>query len=919
MSSHDSKQPAVPKFASFKPKPNASEAAASDVPSKPNDRARIDETKERYRRRRETRDDDRGHSKSKSHRHGRRRSRSEERHGARTVPLPRADSSRKDESSENQLFTVDKRGDPLIVRYGSNDRNRIPAYRRVGAGRILGAPGRITILRDGTKEVFSLGGNREGASAFRDRTYLAKVLRTRPRRFKQRPKAPDEQAAESDEEFVPLKQSRKRKRGQDQPNESSDEEQPNYRSIYGKPKAHEDSDSDLDDSSVTSSRDEEDLESQDPIKAKFIELSRRVKDHPGDIDSWLELAQAQETVLRLGEDTDAQSKDGAKGLANVKLSLYEEALPHAQSDADRERILLRLMREGSKVWSTKTLANRWAEVTKANEKSFALWKGRLNFELTNMTTFTFDGLREFHLERLHSLRGQLPKASVNFDDDPTKLCNELIYVFLRTTRFIYDAGFVELAVAAWQGILELTFARFAETYVPSTEEAMSSFKDFWESEVPRIGEDNAKGWQHFAEVEAMADLPEPKTDKPSRAPDTKDAYKAWASIEVEQTCNGKLPARTLDEGSEDDPYRVVMHSDIEPLIFYIPSAPASVKATLLDSFLLFCGVPPIDASGATRVAFDDPFVFRGGKAIERELTSQPTMIGHEPEDLSKQLPPFSRDGSHVAITSDVLFAGKDWFKYIVSWTNLYRSNEEPLKYDWIIKTVKQVALTFGFGQAAEYSLALSWNHDCRSSKKTAKTLLKQYSSSINLYNAYALAEWENGNEDLARNVYLSAASLQTTEEKDKQLLWNTWAWKELNSGERDQSLACFVSSIEESQSPNSSQQKLLTPPSTAQILKTRQKLLARRDYSLSSGNIVSSILFAQSLALLEYLTAEGGTESRSDKQGNISAAIESILAFSNELISRHFGAHGAHEQLLQFGARLLYFHASHGSVSLLWC
>ncbi len=38
-------------------------------------------------------------------------------------------------------------------------------------------------------------------------------------------------------------------------------------------------------------------------------------------------------------------------------------------------------------------------------------------------------------------------------------CKQIIYVFLRLTRFLADAGFGELALAAWQASLELNLAR----------------------------------------------------------------------------------------------------------------------------------------------------------------------------------------------------------------------------------------------------------------------------------------------------------------------------------------------------------------------------------------------------------------------------------------------------------------------------
>lgn len=36
----------------------------------------------------------------------------------------------------------------MIVRYGSNERSKVPSYRRYGAGKIIGASGRIRFVYD---------------------------------------------------------------------------------------------------------------------------------------------------------------------------------------------------------------------------------------------------------------------------------------------------------------------------------------------------------------------------------------------------------------------------------------------------------------------------------------------------------------------------------------------------------------------------------------------------------------------------------------------------------------------------------------------------------------------------------------------------------------------------------------------------
>ncbi len=51
-----------------------------------------------------------------------------------------------------RLFVVDKRGDPLILKYGTNDRSRVPEYRRLRSWKVLGSREPISISREGAKK-----------------------------------------------------------------------------------------------------------------------------------------------------------------------------------------------------------------------------------------------------------------------------------------------------------------------------------------------------------------------------------------------------------------------------------------------------------------------------------------------------------------------------------------------------------------------------------------------------------------------------------------------------------------------------------------------------------------------------------------------------------------------------------------------
>jgi hypothetical protein len=805
------------------------------------------------------------------------------------------------------LFITDKRGDSLIVRYGSNERSKVPAYRRYGAGKVMGATGRLRLIYDGSRQLFSLGGKLgDGPSAFRDRNILANASRKKVQVFRLRSNPGQDQTELNEDwyDYIPMSDSRKRKRASAEPEDVSEDEGPNYRSIQGKAKARDFVDSDLESAGTSDSENEPVVDVSDPARQESIKLSRRVKDHPEDVDAWLDLVDLQESLLRLDEHTrQERSDDEAKGLASMRVSLLEEALPSAPDKQGRARLLLRLMREGSRIWSSKTLTKRWSEVSREDD-SFALWKAHLNHRLSNMTTFTYEEVKKLHFERLQLLRQRLADNEMSSTNtfQSADICNELVYVFLRTTRFIHDAGYSELAVAAWQAILELTFARPRDASDLEAEDLMSSFGDFWESEVPRIGEDNAKGWMQFAEAEEMADLPESKIDPPAAPPGTRDVYKAWAALETHRGKNARLAARTLDEGTEDDPFRVVMFSDLKPLMFYLPpSILTSMREPLLVAFLLFSQCLPASKAPSAMIqeALSDPFIC-GNVVATEDLNAKEH---HHSEETGRKEPRFTHPNHHMALSTDVLFAGENWFSYF--------DHALPSEAGLALKVTTQLALNFGLDSVGEYSLAVAWKKDPVTVKKAAKALLKRYTSNTRLYNAYALAEWRQGNEDVARKVLLTATSQDIAR---KQPLWNTLAWLELEAGNKQKSLALCVSSTED-QSDQSLVHRLLEAKdiiASSKLLKTRQVLSSHRDFLLSSGDLSQASEFAQTLSLFEYLSNDTSTEPMSSQQGSISAAMSSINAFTSDVVSRGHGSSADLERLLQSTAHLLYLHASRG-------
>ncbi|CAM1505452.1 Fc.00g110890.m01.CDS01 [Cosmosporella sp. VM-42] len=900
----DKKEFKAPKFSSFKPKGPSSNVSASGANSETERKNRDRDSRKRSRHSDSQRD--RRHSK-----HSRQDSRQDSRHDARHESHRRNREQSKPESrpetsdqkhaalvslkhgtGASGLYIVDVKGDPLIAQYGSLDRSQVPSYYRYGSGRVLGTVGRLVIHRDGARDEFSLRMPGEGSAAFRDKDGLrSKTWRVRSKpmriRIQESGKSDDE-----NEDFLEVRTCKKRKRGLDSSDSSDADEQPTYRSIEGKAKAHQYSDSDLD---YNSPDELADTDQSNPLKWKSIQLSRQVKDHPEDIDAWLELADHQDALLRAGENIDDKaSENEVHSYAEIKLSMLESALSNVSNPQERERVLVPLMREGVKVWNSKTATKKWTELLADESTSFALWKTHLDFAMSDISTFQYDDIKTMYLDR-HNLLSKRSGFQEHND------CSEAIYNFLRTTRFIHDSGYKELAVAAWQALLEITFFRPAQSEIGPDSE---SFQEFWESEVPRIGDTDAQGWRKFNDDNLLGDAPETVRDRGDPSTQSRDDYKSWANIERSRAEKANVPARTMDDGTEDDPFRVVMLLDFVQWVFQMPTnlLPMLVPE-IVDAFLIFSRFPPAFRSSKwTEIAYHDQFLVGLDGGIETMPLEKPE--ADLSEETEKRLPSFDQGILHAACTDDLLFARSAWFRHISA-----RAKNREIELGFVINVTRQLYFMAGVAGLAEYHLALCSINDPTALKKTGKALLKRFPTNLGLYNAYALAEFANDNLVVVTKVLASATGLASkSSNPDGFKLWRSWSWMELELGNKKLATKRLCSSVDEVL--RKADHIMEMPP--MHILKAQQEFSDRMRLSISAGITEEADVQAECLALLSYLTAEGCTEPTSASQGNVTAAMAVIHEASEEFKSRGYEATMGHERLLQFAARILYLNATRG-------
>lgn len=813
----------VPKFVSFRSKPQTSSkgGASKDVEkivlSASADTAFKDslpqETNYRHRERQE-------YHSSRNRSHHRNRS-AKEREQSLLQPSPVVEPIPWEEARGS--FLVDKVGDPNNLTYGALDRHAIPNYIRSGGGSVLGSTPSYKIDRFVSGEKFVvLSGYRYSLPNKREKNAFSKLNRIGIRKLRIRSNDYHDRDSVAAVDFISLKLARGKSRKHGGNRNTSDssaslgEDDGHYRSIDGETKTFDRlDDEDLLYGSNTSTSDYEGghLDHFDEDQQRTRKgLVRKTEAEPTSGDAWLEMINHSMLGISLESKTTIAE---IHSIADVKISIYEKAIESVLDPKAREKLIMGLMEEGSKIWDISKISSKWRYWLRTHPEYLGLWTKHLDYIQTTFPSFRFSETRSIYNDCLSMLQRARSRPTAGAAESNILYENQ-IYVLLRMTIFMREAGFTENAIAAWQATLEWQISKpsaFRSREYTFTgckaSEALSAFEEFWDSEVPRIGEKGSQGWDRFT-----ANNGEPadsRKDSDFIPEDGAELPSAWAKLEHRRALECRVAARTTDEVDEGDPYRVILFSDVRSSLID-PLASSSGLAVLFQALLVFCHLPPFPIEHARKgPAFwwGDPFLrnevlHQSNQALtawglQNKSESKNSPRADEPaKDLSLNASdppnPFSFLIPDYQISLDSLFATYGtWFSAFDAWQHEYSQDRGPVETAWIrrmLKAIVQCAPSEEY--LGEYYLAFEMSISPETVKKVARGLMKTRPDSLRLYNVYALIEYRLGNTSGAESVFATAINmakgLQEAAQRDAVILWRTWIWELLDSGQRSRAL-----------------------------------------------------------------------------------------------------------------------------------
>ncbi|KAF2756798.1 DUF1740-domain-containing protein [Pseudovirgaria hyperparasitica] len=772
----------------------------------------------------------------------------------------------------NQPYYIDRRGDPHNATYGGLNTHSVPPYYRAGGGSIVGLC-KTRRIQENLSSGRGITLSYECSHASLNRKLLSKQYAKQSSDIKHRITRATSLRTGIDHnaDYISTSFGRKRKRWSTSPMDTR--RLTNASHIAWRSASSDEELSGSDPEDCTS-----DFLYADGVKERNAELSRLTKEKPKSLDGWLQLIEHQDKMIRLhhGAISRRLTKAEIRNVAEIRISVYEQALRSIDTDhTNRVSLCLGLLEEGSKVWEATKITKQWRQLLEEFPDHIEVWLKYLNFLQTDFREFRLDTVREdYHncLQMLSDLREKTPQPGVS----TCKLQRIQLYILARLTKMISESGYHEQALAIWQVIIENNFLRPAGVEDPI--QSLILFEEFWDSEVARVGELGATGWCNFREVSVL-----PKTDRQDLAADevSKSPLSAFYQLETSHMQTIDVPGRTSDKAAEEDPYHVVLFSDISVYLSLVGHGLPMTR--VVEAFLAFWDLPPLP--GPNETPFDSRDVFLRKGTIHKKVDSPKDggPLGHFVETMGtvSSLPIRRRQTTIYDLFSDAF--------------HTFANTRSKI----FVKTVLQHLSSLTKDEAIlEYSMAFTVKFFPQEADAFARRILQRCPSSLRLYNAYALVECRMGNKETASRVFGTAirmsAKLPVGARKDVILLRHSSIWESLHQGD----LIAVQSELLAIASPNISESN--QDINIASFLPARTSLINARDEHYAVHDYDRAVLYTDCLAVLIYLYSDQ----------DLSLAIDVYRTAHDHFSTLNLAISRFNEINHQACTRLLAYHAS---------
>lgn len=450
-------------------------------------------------------------------------------------------------------------------------------------------------------------------------------------------------------------------------------------------------------------------------RQRHVELGKTVEKEPKNVSAWLEFVDLHDKM----HAPTGRPRTAAEERSNnqVKLEIISQA---CTVNYGNEALLMKYMDIYEKLWEPQKILMEWKGVLGRHPTLIGLWIRFLNFRQTDFISFTYDGLLADITMCIGTVRDNI--FNQNFKKSMEEMEEILLYLCARGMIFCRDAGYTELSFSVLQALCEYSLLFPEKLLRPNNEDlhvaTLRNFGKFWDSEVLRLGERGATGWNQFVESQGNGAVPtEPSTDLDLPARSVKERpVESWLEAEVAYSKKLGLSMRAADAFDRNDVYRMTMPKDIKPFMYSFTQP--TVRMKLLTTFAMFFGLPPVVVHSTNATEMTDAFLRncavrslddwfwteKDSPDTKRRAPEQKVWEGMEPPKMSGFDSPFDFKIENGPVPEESLFTqGKYWFNIIER-----MKMENPMHIEFIRNALKTLVQVLDREDLALYLLAFEW-------------------------------------------------------------------------------------------------------------------------------------------------------------------------------------------------------------------
>lgn len=226
---------------------------------------------------------------------------------------------------------------------------------------------------------------------------------------------------------------------------------------------------------------------EDYLLRRTREFNEQTRARPHDVDLWMRFVRFQDELVRM------QKRRNTTAIIEKKEAIFERALQHNPRNAVLVSAYLNLLQE---LKSSHEIDIIWQEKLSLIPDNAQLWTEYIVFKkASHFADFSTSGMRPVYVKAIQSLMVLKGRISANDVMNTSRIEQDMLRMFFDAANFEMQSGYTERAIAMFQALIEINI--FCPMSFITWDQQFISFEDFWESEAPRFGEKDARGWNDW--------------------------------------------------------------------------------------------------------------------------------------------------------------------------------------------------------------------------------------------------------------------------------------------------------------------------------------------------------------------------------------------------------------------------------------